>query len=159
MSPIRSLARPLLAAMFVVDGVQALRAPAPRVEAAKSAGLADPEKLVRLNAATMLLGGLGLASGRFARLSALALAATVIPTTVVAYPFWSETDKIAKAAQRQQFLKNLSVLGGLLIAVADTGGRESLPHAAGRLSRRGAKKTSKQASRAAHQAQSLLPNS
>lgn len=159
MSPIRSLARPLLAAMFIVDGAQALRTPGGRIDAARSAGLSEPDKLVRLNATTMLVGGLGLATGHFARVSALALAATLVPTTVVGHPFWSETDQAAKAAQRQQFLKNLSMLGGLLVAVADTGGRESLPHAAGRISRRTSKQASKRASQVNQQAQSLLPSS
>lgn len=148
MSPTRSLARPLLAGMFVVDGAAALRSPDGRVDAVRAAGLSEPQKLVQVNAATMLLGGLTLATGRLPRLSALALAATLVPTTYVGHAFWSETDKQAKAAQQMQFLKNLSMLGGLLLAFADTGGRESLPHAAGRISTRASKKAAKAAKQA-----------
>ncbi len=148
MSPIRSLARPMLAAMYVVDGASALRSPGGRVDAVRAAGLSEPEKLVRVNAATMLAGGLTLATGRLPRLSALALAATLVPTTYVGHAFWSEKDPAAKQGQQMQFLKNLSMLGGLLIAANDTGGRESLPHAAGRLSSRAAKKASKAAKKA-----------
>ena len=154
MSPIRSLARPMLAAMFVVDGASALRSPGGRVEAARAAGLSEPEKLVRVNAAAMLVGGLGLATGRLPRLSALTLAATLIPTTAVGHAFWSETELNAKRAQQQQFLKNLSMFGGLVVAAADTGGRESLPHAAGRISRR----TAKKAAKAKKKAQDRLPS-
>ena len=148
MSPIRSLARPLIAGMYVVDGASALKDPAGRVEAVRAAGLSEPEKLVRANAATMLLGGLALGTGRLPRLSALALAGTMVPTTYVGHAFWSEGDPAAKAQQRQQFLKNLSMLGGLLLAAADTGGRESIPHAAARVSRRASKKASKAAKKA-----------
>jgi len=153
-SPIRSLARPMLAAMFVVDGASALKSPGGRVAAARAAGLSEPEKLVRVNAGAMLVGGLSLATGRFPRLSALTLAATLVPTTAVGHAFWSEKDSAARQMQRQQFLKNLSMFGGLMVAAADTGGRESLPHAAGRLSRRASKKAAK----AAKRAQDRLPS-
>jgi uncharacterized membrane protein YphA (DoxX/SURF4 family) len=139
-SPTRSLARPLLASMFIAGGFDALRNPGPRQELVAKAGLQDPEKLVRINAATQLVGGLALAAGRLPRLSALALAGSLVPTTYVGHPFWAEDDKTAKRTQQTQFFKNLSMLGGLLLAAADTGGRESIPHAAGRVTRRAAKK-------------------
>lgn len=143
MSPTRSLARPLLASMFVAGGLDALRTPGGRVEAARAAGLTEPEKLVRVNAVTQLVGGLALATGRVPRLSSLALAGTLVPTTWVGHAFWSETDPAAKKGQQIHFLKNLSMLGGLLLAAADTGGRESLPHAAARVSRRARRKAAK----------------
>jgi hypothetical protein len=40
------------------------------------------------------------------------------------------------------------MLGGLLLAFADTGGRESLPHAAARVTRRTQKKAAKAAQKA-----------
>ena len=145
MSPIRSLARPLLAATYVVDGVSGLRSPAERVEAVRAAGLSEPEKLVQASSATQLVGGLALASGRLPRLSAVALAGAMVPSTYVRHPFWTAGDQQTKAQQRTMFLKNLSMLGGLLLAAADTGGRESLPHAAARVSRRAQKKAAKAA--------------
>lgn len=146
MSPIRSLARPLLAATYVVDGASGLKSPTARVEAVRAAGLSEPEKLVRVSAATQLLGGLALATGRLPRLSSLALAAVTVPSTYVRHPFWSAGQD--KAEQRTLFLKNLSMVGGLLLAAADTGGRESIPHAAARVSRRAQKKAAKAARRA-----------
>lgn len=143
MSPVRALARPLLAGTYVLGGISALKTPGPRVEKARAAGLSDPEMLVRVNAATMVVGGLALATGRLPRLSSLVLAGSMVPTTWVGHPFWQETDRAAKQAQQVQFFKNLSMIGGLLMTAADTGGRESLPHAAGRLSRRATRKAAK----------------
>ncbi len=148
MSPIRSLARPLLAATYVVDGISGLRSPAERVAAVRAAGLTEPEKLVQVSAATQLVGGLALATGRLPRLSALSLAAVMVPSTYVRHPFWSEGGAQSKEQQRTLFLKNLSMVGGLLLAAADTGGRESIPHAAVRVSRRAQKKAAKAAKRA-----------
>ena len=148
MSPVRSLARPLMAMTYVLGGISALKTPGPRVELVRAAGLSEPEKLVRANAAVMVVGGLALATGRLPRLSSLALVGSMIPTTWVAHPFWSETDKAARQQQQLHFFKNLSMIGGLLIAAADTGGRESLPHAAGRISRRAKRKAAKAAAQA-----------
>jgi putative oxidoreductase len=147
-SPIRSLARPLLASMFVAGGIDALRNPAPRVAKTEAAGLAEPDQLVRVNAATMVGAGLMLGTGRLPRLSSLVLAGTLVPTTFVGHPFWQESDAGAKAQQRVHFLKNVSLLGGLLLSFADTGGRESVPHAAARLSRRARRKAAKAAEKA-----------
>ena len=151
-TPVRFVARPLLGALFVTGGFEALRSPGPRVQSVTDAGLDKAEQLVRANGAAMLLGGLGLSTGRLPRLSALVLAGALVPTTVVGHPFWS-ADKDARTQQRIQFTKNLGLLGGLLLAVADTGGRESLPHAAGRVSRRAARKAAKKA----HAMRAALP--
>ena len=148
MSPTRSLARPLLAAAYVVDGASGLKSPAERVAAVRAAGLSEPEKLVQVSSATQLLGGLALATGRLPRLSALSLAAAMVPSTYVRHPFWSAGDAETKSQQQTLFLKNLSMLGGLLLAAADTGGRESIPHAAVRVSKRAQKKAAKAAQKA-----------
>lgn len=153
MSPIRTLARPLLASMFIAGGVDTLRNPGARRDLVARAGLSDPDRLVRINGATQLVGGFALATGRLPRLSALALAGSLVPTTYIGHPFWAEPDKATRSQQQTQFFKNLSMLGGLLLAAADTGGRESVPHAAGRLGRRAMKK----AARTAAKANSALP--
>ncbi len=143
MSPIRTLARPLLAGAFITGGVESLRHPGPRVEVVRAAGMASPEQLVRVNAVADILAGLMLARGRAPRLSALVLAGSIVPTTYVGHPFWTEKDKVVRKQQQVHFFKNLGVLGGLLLATADTGGRESVPHKAGRLSRKAKKDTAK----------------
>ena len=161
----RRLARPLLASMFIAGGADALRHPGPRVELVRNAGLSSPEQLVRANAAADVIAGLMLATNRLPRLSSLVLAGSLVPTTYVGHPFWTEKDKAVRKQQQVHFLKNLGLLGGLLISVADTGGRESLPHAAGRVSRsarskvaKAQKQASKQAHVAADKAQKALPH-
>jgi putative oxidoreductase len=139
MTLIRLVARPMLASTFVYGGVQALRNAPALAEAAKPVndeirGLADkvapsvpvPQDdttMVRINAGVHIAAGLGLATGRAPRLCALALAATVVPTTVAGHPFWQEKDKAARTRQMTHFFKNLSMLGGLVIAAIDTEGK------------------------------------
>src|SRR5687768_2655323 len=98
MSIVRRLARPLLAAPFVLEGVEHVRHPGPRVESARPvvSRLAqplrlpdDPEMLVRANGAAMAVAGSLLATGRLPRLAAAVLAATVVPATYVENAFWT----------------------------------------------------------------------
>lgn len=136
---VRRLARPLLSAIFISGGVAALRHPAghkPMAEKAKpyleKAGVPtdDMEMLVRANGAAMIAGGSMLALGKFPRLSSLGLLASLVPTTLT-HAFWNETDPETKQTQQVQFFKNLSLMGGLLLASVDTEGKPGLTYRAG----------------------------
>lgn len=137
MSLIRRLARPMLAGIFISGGVEQLRDPHPETEAAEPVAppLAralplnlpeDPEQLVRIDGAIKLVGGLMLATGRLPRIAAIALASSLVPTTLAAHRFWEEQDRAGRAIQQQNFLKNMGLLGGLILAAVDTEGRPSL---------------------------------
>jgi len=126
----------MLASIFVVQGFETMLHPervAPRAEpvvrplAEHVPGMPDrTEDAVRINGAVQFTAGSLLALGIFPRLSALAIAATLVPTTVAGHRFWEAEDDKERAQQRIQFLKNLAIFGGLLIAAADTAGRPSL---------------------------------
>jgi uncharacterized membrane protein YphA (DoxX/SURF4 family) len=50
----------------------------------------------------------------------------MVPTTVAGHRFWEESDPTAKGNQKIHFFKNVSMLGGLIIAGLDTEGRPGL---------------------------------
>lgn len=147
----RLIARPMLASVFFVGATNALKnAPALAPKAQKVTDrivpLAervapqlpiphDPVTIVRLNAVAQLAAATALATGRAPRLSATVLAASLLPTTVAGHRFWEETDATAKTAQRLNFVKNLSILGGLLIAGVDTEGKPGVAWRANRAAR------------------------
>ncbi len=158
MSLVRMAARPMLASMFVHGGIDSLRHP--EAKAARSADVAqefahalpfdlpeDPVQLVRINGAVQVTAGLLLATGRMSRIAALALAGTLVPTTLAGHRFWEAEDEATRAAQRIQFLKNVSMFGGLVFAALDTEGRPSLPWRARRATRRTKERTEHLASR------------
>ena len=126
----------MVAAIFVIQGYDTFRRPervASRAEPVVrplaerfSAVPPKTEDAVRLNGAVQMAAGTLLALGRFPRLSALALAGTLVPTTLAGHRFWEAEEEPDRAQQRIHFLKNLSMLGGLLIASADTAGNPSL---------------------------------
>jgi uncharacterized membrane protein YphA (DoxX/SURF4 family) len=149
MTLLRSTARTMLASYFVVSGLKAVRDPESLVPAAEplvdgvvpqiqrfapeqvsSYVPTDAKTWVRINGVLELVGGIALATGKGRRLGAGLLALSLVPTTVGKYPFWSRSDPAERASDRDHFLKNLSLLGGVLIASRDTEGRPSLGYRA-----------------------------
>jgi uncharacterized membrane protein YphA (DoxX/SURF4 family)/gas vesicle protein len=137
---IRRIARPLLSVAFIGQGVESLRNPKSAAEAAAPAvdGLQslpdpvarsipdDPQTFAQITAAVQIGGGLLLATGKLPRIASAVLAITVLPANLGSYSFWNEADPDRKAALRREFLKDLSLVGGLMIASADTAGKPSL---------------------------------
>jgi len=141
---LRRLARPLLGVTFVAAGVDALRDGDRRARQADSLGVGDPQSVTRTVAGAQIGAGALLSLGRFPRLTSLVLALTVVPDALTGHAFWSESDKQTRDSQRGLFVRDLGLLGGLLVSVADTGGRESVPHRARRTARKASRKAAKQ---------------
>ncbi|MDT5234775.1 MAG: hypothetical protein QOF47_762 [Mycobacterium sp.] len=137
---IRRIARPMLSAVFISRGVDALRSPKPAADAARPtleglSKLPDPvgtnvpsnaETVARVNAAVQIGGGLLLATGKLPRLASAALALTVVPGSLGGHTFWNETDPQRKTDERRAFVTDVSLIGGLIIAAVDTEGKPSL---------------------------------
>ena len=142
MTVVRRIARPMMASIFVTSGLDTLRHPAKPAQIAAPVIKAlsgplnlpdDPELIVRANGATMLVAGTMLGLGKFPRLAALALAASLVPATYVAHAFWTVEDPTERARQRTHFLKNVGLLGGVLLASVDTDGQPGLAYRAKRV--------------------------
>src|SRR5436309_9756608 len=147
----RRIARPLMAGIFIAGGIDVLRNPGPRAQRAEpvTSKLAetlplpdDTETVVKLNAGVQIAAGTLLALGKLPRLSAAVLATSLVPTTAAGHRFWEEESPQSKAMQQTHFLKNLSILGGLILAATDTEGAPSLGWRARRAARRAAEKAS-----------------
>lgn len=128
LAPLRPAARVLTGSTYVLLGYDALREPGGRVDQASPVLAAirskvplpeDDELLVRANAAVQVAAGTMLALGRAQRLAALALAASLVPTTLAGHPYWKVEDPAARKQQRIHFHKNMALIGGLLFAVLD----------------------------------------
>jgi uncharacterized membrane protein YphA (DoxX/SURF4 family) len=147
---VRRIARPLLSAVFIGQGIESLRQPEQAAETARPTvqGLQklpesaaskvpqDPATLARVTAAVQIGGGLLLASGKLPRLASAALACAVVPGSLGGHLFWTETDPERKAQQRREFFTDLSLIGGLMIASVDTEGKPSLGWRGRRAARR-----------------------
>jgi putative oxidoreductase len=138
---VRRIARPLLASSFIYGGIDTLRNPQSRVPGAapivaQITEMADKqlpvevpkdvEQWVKIDAAVKVGAGSLFALGKLPRLSALLLTGSIVPTTLAGHRFWEHDDPKERFGQLSHFLKNLGLLGGLLIAAVDTEGRPSV---------------------------------
>lgn len=140
MRPVRTTARAMLGAIFIVSGARAVAQPdqlagrakrvtdriAPMIERVDPRLPTEARTLVQLNGAAQMAAGALLVTHRFRRPAALVLAGTLIPTTVAGHPFWAYDDPAERRNQMTHFFKNLGLLGGLVLAAADTEGRPGL---------------------------------
>jgi putative oxidoreductase len=129
MKPVRTAARAMLASIFVVSGIRTLIHPDAKVETARPLTdrlgpllekvdpriPTDARTLVRAKAAADVLAGFALASGNATRPAAALLAVGLVPSTIT-----------GDFRKNDQFLQNLGLLGGLLLAAADNEGRPNL---------------------------------
>lgn len=144
----------MLAATFLPEAARTLVRPEPAAEhaewlserlTARLGGVAPwlptgPTTVVRVNAAVQVGAAALLASGRAPRLAAAVLAGSLVPATLVRHPFWRAADSAERADELTRFVKDLGLLGGLVLVMVDTQGRPGLrwrvEKAAGRAARR-----------------------
>jgi putative oxidoreductase len=130
----------MLGAIFVVSGARAAVKPdyhvrqakqvtdwiTPVLEKTNPALPTETRTLIRINGLVQLAGALLLVRSRFRRPAALALAASLVPTTAAGHPFWHQQDPEQRRNDQVHFLKNLGLFGGLLLAALDSEGRPGL---------------------------------
>lgn len=153
-SLLQTAGRVFTAPIFISGGYSAVTDPAGKAAMAESTldaireyvpGLPDDnELLVRINGGVQILAGTTLLLGIKPRLSALALAGSLIPTTLAGHSFWEMEGGEAKAHQTQ-FSKNLAALGGLLLLIGAGENQKAIDKAAARAAKKAAKKAEKRA--------------
>ncbi len=134
---IRLVARPFLAAPFIVDGISAVRNPDPHVERLgavkpllRRTGLDLSDEQLRL--ATRMTGivtvsaGGALALGIGQRGAATFLATTAVPLALVNNPVWTAHTKIDRSVMRSGLMRSLALFGGLVFAATDRHGKPSM---------------------------------
>ncbi|QQM66952.1 DoxX family membrane protein [Actinomyces weissii] len=138
MDLLRLIARPLLAAPFVVDGLDAVTRPAKHVERLKvvTNGLerlglppvmdADAALLARASGAVSVLAGLGLATGVAPRSCATVLATLNVPLTLVNNPVWLRSSAQVRTERLSGLTRGAALGAGLVMAALDRGGKPSL---------------------------------
>ncbi|OLT18227.1 hypothetical protein BJF79_17335 [Actinomadura sp. CNU-125] len=129
MRPFTTLARPFVAAPFIMTGLDAMRDPRERAERVAPVAKPvtdrlewlpkDPETLVRMQGALSAGTGALLLTGRFHRLTSLLLAAQVVPALATEHHFWKWDDPAPRENERAHLLKNAALFGALLMVAAE----------------------------------------
>jgi putative oxidoreductase len=117
--------RILLATLFILSGFGKIAGYEGTAGYMASKGMPLVNLLLPAAIAVELGGGLLLALGYKARWVALAIFLFLIPTTLIFHAFWGIDPKDA-ATQQINFLKNVSIMGGMLMVFAHGPGRYSL---------------------------------
>jgi putative oxidoreductase len=117
--------RVLLSAIFLVSGFAKITDPAGSIGFMQSQGIPAAGILVYVAGLAELLGGLALASGFLTRVGAIGLILFMVPTTLIFHDFWTLTGE-EQRHQMVQFMKNLAIIGGLLMVIAYGAGRYSV---------------------------------
>lgn len=117
--------RILLALMFVPAGFGKIGGFTGTVGYATSVGLPLPEVGVAIGIVIELIGGLMLLVGFRTRWAALALAVFTLVASFFFHNYWAMPEA-QQMMQRLMFMKNLSIVGGLLAFAAFGAGRFSV---------------------------------
>ena len=120
------IGRILVAAVFVLSGINKLGNFAGTAAFMSSAGLPMAELLLVPTIAIEIICGLMLVIGWQTRFAALVLLLFMIPVTAVFHNPWAAADAAMAQQQMIHFLKNLAIMGGLLNLLAFGAGSYSL---------------------------------
>lgn len=138
---IRKIARPMVATVYIADGVNTFSNPDKHIKGTQSvldklqsvlpkqyASMVpeNADTVTRGVGATKTAAGSLLALGKAPRLSAAILAVLSAPTLFTRHAFWSSNDDKEKSDRRNGFITDIALLGGLFIATADTQGKPGL---------------------------------
>ncbi len=119
--------RLLLAFMFVFSGVGKIGSYAGTAGYMAAKGLPFPELLLPLVIAVEVGGGLMLVFGWHARLAAFALCGFTFLAALVFHNFWAVPGDQAQN-QMIHFMKNVTIMGGMMYVMAFGAGPLSLDH-------------------------------
>lgn len=119
------LSRVLLGSIFVISGFNKITNFSETAAYMSSEGIFAPSFFLALALVIELVGGLALWFGIATRLSALALCLYLIPVTLVFHDFWS-FQGMERSTQLVNFLKNITIMGGLLHVTSFGAGRISV---------------------------------
>jgi putative oxidoreductase len=116
-SLIALIGRILIALIFVNAGFHKIGGFEGTVGAIASKGLPMPQVLAVLTVALELLGGILIVVGYKVRWVAIAFFLWLIPTTFLFHKFWG-IDAAQVQNQMNHFMKNVSIMGAMLMLVA-----------------------------------------
>jgi putative oxidoreductase len=117
--------RVLIAAIFLISGFFKIAGYSQVVGYAAAKGLPFSAVAIGCAAGVEILGGLAVLVGFKTRIAAWLLFLYLIPTTFVFHNFWA-LEGMARQDNMTHFLKNVAIMGGLLILAANGAGAYSV---------------------------------
>jgi putative oxidoreductase len=120
-----ALARAMLSVLFIISGTFKFMTVSGVADTLAARGFPQPTAFGYATAALEFLGGLCVLLGYRARWAALVLLVFTAATVAVSHHFW-DMEGLDRARNLTQALKNLAIMGGLLLIAAAGPGPYSL---------------------------------
>lgn len=118
MLTIAILGRIIFGAYFLYAGLNHFMNEKAMTGYAKSKGVASARLAVLVTGAMLVIGGLGILLNTHVSEAAVLLLVFMIPTTFMMHNFWKSGDAMHRMNERVSFLKNLALIGALLMLLA-----------------------------------------
>ena len=109
------IARVLFGGYFAMSGWNHLRHADAMAGYAASKKVTSPKTMIILSGLMVFLGGLGIVTGLYVGVSVILIVLFLIPVTFIMHNYWAQTDPNQKMADRVQFMKNIALIGAVLV--------------------------------------------
>ena len=115
MSAVLLLGRVIFGGYFLYTGIEHFIGLKGLTGYAKSKGLPMPREGVIVSGLALMFGGLGIVLHMYTGFSVLAILVFLIVANVTMHKFWAEKDPMHAMGDKINFLKNLALIGALLM--------------------------------------------
>lgn len=105
----------IFGAYFVISGFNHFKNEKMLTGYAKSKGVPSARLAVLLSGAMMIIGGIGFIFNMRIQEAAILLIIFLVPTTFMMHAFWKTADPTHKMNDQINFMKNLALIGALLM--------------------------------------------
>ncbi|MDY7228904.1 DoxX family protein [Hyalangium rubrum] len=117
MDVLAPIGRLLFSAIFITSGLNHFLHLQAMTGYAQSSGLPMPQLAVLASGVVLVVGGVCVLLGSFARLGAALIALFLLTSAFTMHRFWDLADAQLVQQQQVHFMKNLSMAGGALLLV------------------------------------------
>lgn len=110
------IGRILLGGFFVMNGINHFAQGEMMRGYAQAKGVPSPNLAVPATGVLLLIGGLSFITGVLPIVGIAALVLFLVPTAFMMHQFWVEEDPQAKMTEMSNFMRNIGLLGAVLMA-------------------------------------------
>jgi len=118
--------RVMLGWIFFESGFRKLSAMQPFIASLERRSVPLPTLLGWIGAPLEFFGGAALLLGAWTHWGAVGLIIFTIAATLIGHRYWEITDAAARRMQQSHFMKNLTIIGGMLVLFVAGAGRFSV---------------------------------
>jgi uncharacterized membrane protein YphA (DoxX/SURF4 family) len=112
------IGRIIFAGYFLYSGVNHFLRLRMMSDYANMKGVPLPSVAIAITGVLLLLGGLSILLGLYPLVGSVLLVVFLLPVSLMMHNFWKVQDPQMKAAEKVNFIKNMALLGGVLMLLA-----------------------------------------